>query len=240
MHITTMSPSTTRSWLQLSHLLLAVGYASATTLTLTNFEDIAPKVAVKACRTAYDTPLTNCGLDDFSNGNKCSSDCKSSIAEVQSNIQAECEGVSVNSDSLLYRAQKGQLEQVICLSSTDDDEPATTTAKVPASKSNQNQMIETSEIKKKTTSTADVATETTLTAQTTSLVLAGGESTGLGSDATSSAAAAETTKSDSRGGDPFASNSDSDNDKDSGSGPASRVGYASLVISVVLCMMAVI
>ncbi|KPM38513.1 hypothetical protein AK830_g8042 [Neonectria ditissima] len=235
-----MSPSTTRRWLQLSHLLLAAGYVSATTLTLTNFEDIAPKVAVKGCRTAYDTPLTNCGVDDFSNGNKCSSDCKSSIAEVQSNIQTECEGVSVNSDSLLYRAQKGQLQQVICLNGSDDDEdePATTTAKVPTSKSNENQMIETSEVET-TALTADVPTQTTLTAQTTSLVLAGGESTGLVSDATSSAAAAaETTKSSSRGGDPFASNSDSDDA--SGSGPASRVGYATLVISAVVCMMAVI
>ncbi|KAK7426092.1 hypothetical protein QQZ08_007402 [Neonectria magnoliae] len=234
-----MSPSTTRRWLQLS-LLFAASCASATTLTLTNFEDIAPKVTVKGCRNAYDTPLTNCGVDDFSNGNKCSSDCKSSIAEVQSNIQTECEGVSVNSDSLLYRAQKGQLQQVICLNGSDDDnddEPATTTAKVPASKSNENQMIETSEVERSTT-TAALATDTTLTAQTTSLVLAGDESTGLGSDATSSAAAAETTKSSSRGGDPFASNNDSDNT--SGSGPASRVGYASLVISAVVCMMTAI
>ncbi|KAF7551223.1 hypothetical protein G7Z17_g5176 [Cylindrodendrum hubeiense] len=229
-----------------SHLLLAAGYASAT-LVLSNFEDITSKVTVKSsCLDAYNTPLTNCVVDDFGD-NECSSKCKASLKQAQSNIQDDCGSVAVDSSSLLYRAQKGELVQATCKNGSDDDaddeeETATTTISSPSSKSNKNQkMIETSTITRRTTSTAEIGTHTatvTDTKQTTSLVLAGEAPTGSAASAgseTSSAAATETSKSSSLGGDPFASS----NNTDSGSGRAASLGYASLVISAVACLMAV-
>lgn len=228
--------------LRLSHLLLAAGYASASTLVLSNFEDISSKVTVSSsCRSAYNTPLTNCDFDDFGD-NACSSKCKSSILEAQSNIQSDCADVTVDSSSLLSRALKGELVQVTCKHVDDDAEESATTTLKTRTNSNKNQMMETSTITRKSTSTAEIGTATATASeakQTTSLVLAGDEpsaSVASGGTETASAGATETSKSSSLGGDPFASS----NDTGSGSGRVASLGYASLVVSAVACVMAVI
>ncbi|KAH7140776.1 hypothetical protein EDB81DRAFT_798835 [Dactylonectria macrodidyma] len=238
-----MLPQTARRLPRLSLLLLAVNYASAT-LVLSNFEDISKKSVTSSCRSAYNTPLTNCDPDDFGS-NSCSSSCKDSIEEAQSNIQSECADVTLSSGSLLSRAQEGKLVQVICKNGgeEDDDETETETAAATtlstSTKSNQNQMIETSTITRKS-STAAVGSVTATasdTKQTTSLVLAGDDPTGSVASAGTGTSAAESTSTSksggSGGGDPFASN-------DTGAaGRSVSLGYASLVVSAVACLMAV-
>lgn len=242
-HIIKMVQLSSQRLPRLSHLLLAAGCASASTLVLSNFEDISSKVTVSSsCRSAYNTPLTNCGFDDFGD-NACSSKCKSSLLEAQSNIQSDCADVIVDSSSLLSRALKGELVQVTCKHVDNDDtqESATTTLQTRTN-SNKNQMMETSTITRKSSSTAEIGTATATAAeakQTTSLVLAGDEpsaSVASGGTGTASAGATETSKSSSLGGDPFASS----NDTGSGSGRVASLGYASLVVSAVACVMAII
>ncbi|KAH7144422.1 hypothetical protein B0J13DRAFT_44398 [Dactylonectria estremocensis] len=235
-----MLPQTARRLPRLSLLLIAASCASAT-LVLSNFEDISKKSVTSSCRSAYNTPLTNCDPGDFGN-NSCSSSCKTSIEEAQSNIQSDCADVTLSSGSLLSRAQEGKLVQVICKNGGEDDdeenESTTATTLSTSTKSNQNQMIETSTItRKSSTATTGSATATaTDTKQTTSLVLAGDDSTGsVASSGTGTAAAATSTakSGSSGGGDPFASN-------DTGAaGRSVNLGYASLVLSAVACLMAV-
>lgn len=224
-----MSQSTTRRLLRLSYLIFAAGCASATTLTLTlnNFSYIPSSVKSKSCQNAYNTPLSDCDYDDFTDNNVCSKKCRASITEVQGIVQEGCADVTIDdSNSLLYRAINGQLVSVLCVSdnSSDDDETTSTTA--VASGTHQGHVVSTSIITK---------TQTTMAAQTTSLVLAGEEPSDVMASAVSSSSAEATETSSSsgsgRGGDPFANNT--------GAGASLTVRCTTLVVSALMCIAAV-
>jgi hypothetical protein len=230
-----MSQFTNRRWPRLSYLIFAAGYASAS-LTLTNFSEIPDTVKSKSCQAAYNTPLSDCKPDDFTGSAVCSKKCRASVDDVEEAIQEGCEGVTVNDhDSLLYRALNGQLLDIICKSdgsSDDDDENEATTTTAVTSETVQKQIISTSIITKKTSAVAETATATTMTGQTTSLVLAGEEPSGVVASAVSSSAeATETSSGSGRGGDPFANNTSA--------GANLAVGYTTLVVSALMCMVAV-
>ncbi|KAH6893361.1 hypothetical protein B0T10DRAFT_271527 [Thelonectria olida] len=231
-----MSQFTTRRWPRLSYLIFAASYASAS-LTLTNFSEIPDDVNSKNCQAAYNTPLSDCSPSDFTGKAVCSKKCRASVDDVEEAIQDDCEGVTVTDhDSLLYRALNGQLVDILCKSdgSSDDDgennnenEADTTTA--VTSETVQKQIMSTSTITKTTSAEAET---TTMAEQTTSLVLAGEESSGVvASVVSSSAEATETSSGSGRGGDPFANNTSA--------GASLAVGYTTLVISALMCMVAV-
>lgn len=225
-----MPYSTTRRWPRLAYLIFAAGYASAT-YTLTTFSSIPDDVTSKSCQSAYNTPLTDCTPSDFKGKHECSTECRSSINDVQEVIMSKCKGVTVDDSTLLGRALNGYLETVMCASvnSSTDDHEVTSTAAAAASKTQLNEATGTLTVVTKSTSV-----EAGTASQTTSLVLAGEEPTNLAASTVSTTAEATETSSsgNGRGGDPFANNTSA--------GAGLAVGYTTLVVSALVCIVAVI
>lgn len=117
-----MARRRTQGGLRWTDLLLLAGVASCSTLSLSSIEPTGDNLP-GLCTLAYETPLRGCRSRDFSDGNTCSVRCRLYIEKAEFNIQATCSGVSAATDSLLHKAQKGQLLDALC----KDNEPETTT-----------------------------------------------------------------------------------------------------------------
>ncbi|KAI5457686.1 hypothetical protein BGZ63DRAFT_407750 [Mariannaea sp. PMI_226] len=233
-----MLKSTIQRWPRLSHLILLAGYASAT-LVLSNFDELQDHVP-KACSTAYDTAL-DCKTDDFLK-HDCSGKCRDSISDVQKIVQKKCSTVDPsNSDSLLSRALKGQLVQVLCKSddsSSDHEEHQSTTAKhttaTHATTTAHRNAETTMTTKQSTTEAPSAQAETTSVAPVqTSLAVADESNAPSGVvDPTASSSAKPSSTGGGRGGDPFANNVGN-------AGSSVAVGYITLLVSAFVGVVAV-
>jgi hypothetical protein len=100
-------------------LLMASVSAAQTTqaaqgLTLSNFGLITSTGVPLACILTYNSVLTGCRNNDFTQGTTCSTACVNGIRAVQRAVLTACDQVSAPADSVLGQALAGNLVELLC------------------------------------------------------------------------------------------------------------------------------
>ncbi|KAF7561491.1 hypothetical protein G7046_g2642 [Stylonectria norvegica] len=112
---------------RLFYFLLAVGYASGTFLTLSDFESISSLDPPRRCIRAYDSPLYGCEADvKDAMVMECSPICKNAIEAAEAEIQQLCQTVDASSTKYLSAGKHGNLVKLLCHDLVKSREPTTT------------------------------------------------------------------------------------------------------------------
>lgn len=115
---------------KLVHLLTWVSTVSA--LSLANFQIVISNAIPSTCIKAYSHPIHGCFIRDFKGGALCSSKCTNGLLQAEARIDAACEGVDVNRDTLLGIALRGDLVATLCPGVIVAPSSTTVTVTVPA------------------------------------------------------------------------------------------------------------
>ncbi|KAL8751299.1 MAG: hypothetical protein Q9199_006512 [Rusavskia elegans] len=67
-----------------------------------------------ACTKVYDTPLTDCALSDFYQGNTCSSGCVTFLGDLTARLNEECKGITALPNTLIGMFFNGTAIQQLC------------------------------------------------------------------------------------------------------------------------------
>ncbi|KAH8653597.1 hypothetical protein BX600DRAFT_515860 [Xylariales sp. PMI_506] len=87
---------------------------TASALSLANFQVITSNTIPTVCILAYDSQISGCTTDDFTNGNQCSASCVAGLENEADLIMDNCRNVNVNSQSLLGLTINGLLLDALC------------------------------------------------------------------------------------------------------------------------------
>ncbi len=94
-------------------------------ISLSNFQLITSSSIPLGCILAYNQPLSDCAVADFTQGNSCSAACQTGIQATEQTLQTACENVNASPDSVLEAAILGGLLSLLC--GIDNEETTTTT-----------------------------------------------------------------------------------------------------------------
>ncbi|CAO1599613.1 hypothetical protein XANCAGTX0491_003330 [Xanthoria calcicola] len=85
-------------WIIVASISLFTPYTAAH-ISLTELQPISG--FSDACTQVYETPLTDCALSDFYQGNICSSGCIAFLQDLTARLNEECEGVTAYPNTLI-------------------------------------------------------------------------------------------------------------------------------------------
>ncbi|UNI17210.1 hypothetical protein JDV02_003579 [Purpureocillium takamizusanense] len=108
-----MTRRRSRPPVRLVDVIFLAGTASGTVFSLSNFQMLAGGLVPLNCILAYNTPIRGCRIRDFSE-KTCPDECRDSLNEVQTNVQASCDLIGAGEGTLLFKAQKGTLTDSLC------------------------------------------------------------------------------------------------------------------------------
>ncbi|KAL8992983.1 MAG: hypothetical protein Q9169_006685 [Polycauliona sp. 2 TL-2023] len=191
-----------------------------------NLSDLQPISGFSdACTEAYNSPLTDCTLSDFYQGNACSPSCVAFLEDRTQQLNDECEGITAFPDTLIGMFFKKTAVEQLCAGTEDmtdssdgrDSIETATVESTPArsSSSTTSTVIETATMTATSTSLSAVPSRTSSTRTTVvpSSTANAGQSSGDGSSTATAVPGSSTSPSDAQEG---STNTDPDN----GSGDA--------------------
>ncbi|KAI4218284.1 MAG: hypothetical protein L6R36_009033 [Xanthoria steineri] len=157
-----------------------------------------------ACTQVYETPLSDCALSDFYQGNICSSGCIAFLQDLTARLNEECEGVTAYPNTLIGMFFERTAIQRLCggtQGATDSVVSAgpvkSTTVESTSATSSRSSSSTTSTVVETATMTATSATSTAVpsiaSSTLTSVVPSSTANAGQGSDVASLNAASSTT-----------------------------------------------
>ncbi|KAI4109330.1 MAG: hypothetical protein LQ339_001830 [Xanthoria mediterranea] len=188
-------------WITVASISLFTRYTLAH-ISLTELQPISG--FSDACTQVYDTPLTDCALSDFYQGNICSSGCIAFLQDLTARLNEECEGVTAYPNTLigmffertaiqrLCGGTQGATDSVVIagpVESTTVESTSATSSRF--SSSTTSTVVETATMT--ATSTTSTAVPSTASSTLTSVVPSSTANAGQGSDVGSLTAASSTT-----------------------------------------------
>ncbi|KAL8851613.1 MAG: hypothetical protein Q9221_003450 [Calogaya cf. arnoldii] len=129
-----------------------------------------------ACTQAYNTPLTDCTLSDFYEGNTCSSGCVNFLKDLTARLNDECEGITALPNTLIGMFFERTALQELCTGTQDTTDPAddegskdSATVESTSATSSRSSSRTTSTIVETATRTATSTTSTPISSTTTTI-----------------------------------------------------------------------
>lgn len=86
---------------------------ASATVSLGSMESLGPGAGI-GCQLVYSRPIPGCSLNDFANGNTCSTECVRGLIKIETALQIACGSLDADSRSVLGQALAGNLVGVLC------------------------------------------------------------------------------------------------------------------------------
>ncbi|KAL8680289.1 MAG: hypothetical protein Q9186_003527 [Xanthomendoza sp. 1 TL-2023] len=125
-----------------------------------------------ACTQAYDTPLTDCTISDFYEGNPCSPQCYASLEDMTELINDECRGITAFPSTLIGMFFGKKAVQELCsgveaTTASAGDAASSETAEAESTSTSSSSLSMTTSTIVETATTIDTSTVTPISSSTT-------------------------------------------------------------------------